>query len=294
MTRRTLTNAGTVKKTGSGTESATHRNSDTRRNPGSVAAAILIVPLIVYLLIPLAASLIYSLFADWTGIIPRGFTPNAYAELFRTPSFWSSLVQTILIAILPIFLTILVVLMGLFAALVYFPWLEKVIQIICMIPYTIQGVILSVSILSLYVGSPTFLSSRLIMLTGAYCIIILPYIYQGIRNSMRAIDMPTLLEAAEMLGSSRLSAFFRIIVPNIRQGILVSSLLAVGILFGDYVLIRNLAGSTITNVQIYLYQAMKSDSMRSSAIFVMIMLVTFLISACVLLLRKGQTEGARQ
>ena len=34
----------------------------------------------------------------------------------------------------------------------------------------------SVSIISLYAGSPTFLSNRIIMLTGAYCIIILPYI----------------------------------------------------------------------------------------------------------------------
>ena len=77
------------------------------------------------------------------------------------------------------------------------------------------------------------------MLIGAYCIIILPHIYQGIRNSMHAVNMPMLLEAAEMLGASKLYAFFRVIVPNIITGITVSSLLAVGILFGDYVIIRN-------------------------------------------------------
>lgn len=76
-----------------------------------------------------------------------------------------------------------------------------------MIPYTIQGVILSVSILSLYVGTKSILSNRLVMLVGAYCVVILPYIYQGIRNGMRAVNMTTLIEAAEMLGASKIYAF---------------------------------------------------------------------------------------
>ena len=162
-----------------------------------------------------------------------------------------------------------------------------------MIPYTIQGVILSVSILALYVSNPTFLSNRVIMLIGAYCIIILPYIYQGIRNGMRAVNMPVLLEAAEMLGASRIYAFFRVIVPNIISAIVVSSLLAVGIIFGDYVLVRNLASSAWPNVQIYLYQAMKSDSMKSSAVFVVIMAVTFLIAAIVLYLQSRERKGKK-
>ena len=124
------------------------------------------------------------------------------------------------------------------------------------------------------------------MLIGAYCIIILPYIYQGIRNSMHAINMPMLIEAAEMLGASKLSAFFRVIVPNIISGITVSSLLAVGIIFGDYVLIRNITGSAFQNIQIYLFLAMKRSSTEASAVFVIIMVTMFLITALVLYLQS--------
>ena len=137
----------------------------------------------------------------------------------------------------------------------------------------------------------------MVMLIGAYCIIILPHIYQGIRNSMHAISMTTLIEAAEMLGASRLYAFFKVIVPNIITGITVSSLLAVGILFGDYVIIRNLSGSGTINMQIYLYQAMKRSTDESSAVIVLIMLLTFAITALVLYLQsrskieKIQKEG---
>ncbi len=254
---------------------------------------IVLVLILIYLLIPLVVSIIYSMFSNWTGIVPKGFTLKTYENLFKDKEFLASLGRTIVIAIIPIILTIVLVLLALFAATIYFPRLEKYVQIICMIPYTIQGVILSVSILSLYVGNPTFLSNRIVMLIGAYCIIILPYIYQGIRNGMRAVNMPVLLEAAEMLGASRIYAFFRVIVPNILSAIVVSSLLAVGIIFGDYVLVRNLASSAWPNVQIYLYQSMKSDSMKSSAVFVVIMAVTFAISAVVLYLRSRESRGRR-
>jgi putative spermidine/putrescine transport system permease protein len=234
------------------------------------------------------------MFRKWTGIVPEGFNLDNYVNLFTDKDFLATIGRTVAMCVIPICLTIVVVLLALFVTTIYFPKLEKYVQIICMIPYTIQGVILSVSILSLYVSSPTFLSNRLVMLFGAYCIIILPHIYQGIRNGMRAVNMSMLIEAAEMLGASKLYAFFRIVVPNILSAIIVSSLLAVGIIFGDYVLVRNLAGTSFPNMQIFLYQTMKSDSTKSSAVFVVIMLVTFIITAIVLFLQSREGKGRKQ
>ncbi|MCI6019492.1 MAG: ABC transporter permease subunit [Clostridiales bacterium] len=254
----------------------------------NIGAPIVMLIIIIYMLIPLVVSIIYSMFDKWTSIVPEGFNLENYKTLFTDPAFLATMGRTVLMCIIPIFVTIIIVLLALFVTTVYFPKLEKYVQLICMIPYTIQGVILSVSILSLYVSSPTFLSNRLVMLFGAYCIIILPYIYQGIRNGMRAVNMPMLLEAAEMLGASKMYAFFKVIVPNILSAIIVSSLLAVGIIFGDYVLVRNLAGTSFQNMQIYLYQTMKSDSTKSSAVFVVIMMVTFIITAVVLFLKSRE------
>ena len=222
-----------------------------------VSANIFMTLVVIWLIVPLVATTIYSLFEEWTGIIPHGFTLDNYRKIFSDPAFLTSMYQTLIVCVIPIAITILVVLLGLFVVTVYFPRIEKYMQILCMIPYTIQGVILSVSILVLYAKGDSVLSGRMVMLMGAYCIIILPHIYNGIRNGMRAIRMNTLLEAAEMLGDSKLKAFFKVIVPNIITGITVSSLLAVGLLFGDYVIIRNLSSANVNNMQKYLYQAMK-------------------------------------
>ena len=153
-----------------------------------------------------------------------------------------------------------------------------------------------ISILVLYAKNGSILSDRMVMLVGAYCIIILPHIYNGIRNGMRAINMNMLLEAAEMLGDSKLKAFFKVIVPNIITGITVSSLLAVSLLFGDYVIIRNLSSTNVNNMQKFLYQAMKRSSTEASAVFVVIMLITCAITAIVLSLqsRSGAEKVSKQ
>ena len=139
-----------------------------KKSAGSVAIMLLVM---IYLLIPLVISIIYSVFHKWTGVIPEGFTLHNYVDLFTDSNFLASVGRSIAMCIIPIIVTIVIVLLALFVTAIYFPKLEKYVQIICMIPYTIQGVILSVSILSLYVGSSSILSNRLVMLMGAYCIV---------------------------------------------------------------------------------------------------------------------------
>lgn len=252
------------------------------------APSVFMIIIMAYLLLPLVVTIIYSLFEKWTDIVPEQFSLKSYAAILQDKTFLMCIVRTLMVCIIPIALTILIVLLATFVTAVYFPGLDKYVQVICMIPYTIQGVILSVSILSVYIKAGAFFSNRLVMLFGAYSIIILPYIYQGIKNGMSAVNVKVLVEAAEMLGASRLYAFFKIIVPNIISSITVSALLAVGIIFGDYVLVRNLTGTSFQNVQIYLYQTMKSDSTKASAVFVVIMFLTFVIAAVTLWLKNRE------
>ena len=75
--------------------------------------AIVIIIILIYLLIPLVVSIIYSLFTNWTGIVPQGFTLQTYVNLFQDKTFLASIGRTIVIAIIPIVITILLVLLAL-------------------------------------------------------------------------------------------------------------------------------------------------------------------------------------
>lgn len=250
---------------------------------------------IIYLVLPLLVIVIYSLFTDWsTTLIPTGFTLNNYVSVLSDQSFLMCMLRTIIISVVPIVITMFILLLAMYVVVVYLPGLEKYIQILCMIPYAIQGVILSISVISLYTGTGTILSNRLVMLTGAYCILILPYIYQGIRNNLYGINARMLLEAAEMLGAPRFYSFFRVIVPNIMPGVTISALLSISMIFGDFVLANNIAGNSFQNIQVYLQQSMKKSSGRTSAIVVMIFIVVFSLTGLVLFLQSDKRKTKRE
>lgn len=258
-----------------------------------LSSKIFLVCVGIYLLIPFVVTLIYSLSTEWISIVPTGFTIKNYVALFQDTDFWLSIGRTITICVGSVSITIILLLLAMYVVLVEIPKFGKYMQIICMIPYALQGVILSVSIISLYSGTGTILSNRMFMLFGAYSILVLPYIYQGIRNNMNALNANLLLQAAQMLGCSKFVAYVKVVIPNILSGIIVSSLLAVSIIFGDFVLANNIAGNNYKNIQVYLLQKMTTSSGMASAVVVIIFCVVFLISGTVIHLEAKRKKGEK-
>ncbi|MGN0141884.1 MAG: ABC transporter permease [Roseburia sp.] len=251
---------------------------------------IILLVIALLLMLPLIITFIYSLFTEWTDILPKGFTLDGYSELFADPLFWMSMLRTVVISLIPIAITTLIMLLAMYVIVIYLPGLEKIIQTLCTIPYALQGVILPISIIALYSAAPEPFSNRIFMLVSAYSIVVLPYIYQGIRNNLHAVSAPKLIEAAQMLGASRFYAFFRIVVPNIMNGITVSAMLAMAIVFGDFTIINTLAGNYFPTSQMYLFETTKSSSHKASAIIIVLFVVTLLISGCVFLMNKDKKK----
>ena len=249
---------------------------------------VIVVILSIYLLLPLLMTLLYSVFSKWTGILPEGFTLQYYVELFSDKSFGISVMRTVLISVLPILLTALIILLTMYVVILYLPGLEKYIRILCTIPYAIQGVILAVSVLALYSNAPGILSNRTLLLTGTYCVAILPYMYQGIQSSLLSVNAPRLIEAAQMLGAGRLYAFFRVVVPNILTGVVISAMLSASIIFGDFVIANTLGGNYFETAQIYLYQTLFESGQRTSAVIMVLFLVTLIISLIAFSLKKKE------
>ena len=243
----------------------------------------------IYLLIPLFFTFLYSLFSEWMDIMPKGFTLRAYVEIFADSAFWMSIGRTVLISILPIVLCTAAVLLAMYVVVVYCPGLDQYMQILCTIPYAIQGVILPISVLALYANAPEPFSNRVFMLTSTYCIVVLPYIYQGIRNNLNGMNASRLIEAAQMLGAGTFYSFFHIVVPNIMNGVMVSAMLAMAIVFGDFVVINTLAGNYFPTAQMYLYDVMKKSAQRTCAIIIVLFCVTLLRSGFVFM--RGRRDG---
>lgn len=259
-----------------------------KNKTGSV---VILIVLGIYLLIPLLFTFLYSVFSEWMDVMPTGFTLRAYVEIFSDGAFWCSIGRTVLISVLPIFLCTAAVLLAMYVVVVHCPWLDKYMKLLCTMPYAIQGVILPISVLALYADAPEPFGNRIFMLTSTYCIVVLPYVYQGIRNNLNGMNASSLIEAAQMLGAGSFYAFFHIIVPNIMSGIMVSAMLAMAIIFGDFVIINTMAGNYFPTAQMYLYDVMKKSSQRTSAIIIVLFCVTLFISGFVFLRKKEEGES---
>lgn len=244
----------------------------------SKSAKPLIILISIYLFIPIIATFIYSISTEWIEILPSGITLKHYEALFKDMEFWKSALRTVVISIIPVMITAVLLLLVMYVVVVYLPKFDKLINILCTIPYAIQGVILPISVLSLYSGAQGIFSNRVLLLVLTYCIVILPYMYQGIKNSLSTVDSKRIIEAAEILGASKFYAFFRIIVPHITKSILISSMLSVAIIFGDFVIVNTIAGNYFTTAQVYLFRYRSISGQFTSAIIVILFIVTFIIS----------------
>jgi putative spermidine/putrescine transport system permease protein len=248
--------------------------------------------LALFLLSPLVVIAIYSFVSGWAGLAPSGFTLEYYRQVFSDARFWPSVFRALVIAIAPIFISGFFVILALYASILYYPGLEKYIQSICMLPHTINGVILAISVLTLYAGSPTPFANRMVMLTFIYCVVILPFVYQGIRNNLHVVNIHQLIEAAEILGAGKLYAFLRIVVPNVFSGILVAAMLGISRIFTDYVVIKIIAGSRYITPQQVLYNYRDKPGQFISVIILVTFLFILLIAGTAYYLQSRNTQAA--
>lgn len=92
---------------------------------------VLLFVLSLVLVLPLIATLVNSLFRDFTSIIPKGFTFSFYAELFTGENqILPVLLRTVVIAVIPTIILLILLLLAMYAIQVYFPKLDKYLDIL--------------------------------------------------------------------------------------------------------------------------------------------------------------------
>ena len=232
----------------------------------------------VFLLMPLVVTVVYAFSARWVHILPEGFTLHYIAATLTNQKFLLGIGRGLLISFVPVVITNVSVLLALYVVIVYLPGLEKVVQLLCLIPTTLNGIILATSVLGTYAGTNTLLANRIVMLSFIYCVFIMPMTYQGLRNSLYAVHTRGLLEAAEMLGARRFHSFLTIVVPAILPGLCNSALMCLSGLFGDFAIIKIIASSQFETAQSYLYRNRAQDTQELSAAVVILLLITLLIN----------------
>ncbi|WP_394136641.1 ABC transporter permease [Cytobacillus oceanisediminis] len=239
--------------------------------------------LVIYLLIPLLGTFLFSIAGKWDHtILPESYTMKWYTELFQDERFYDAFQRTLFLIVMTVGLSIVIMLPTIFIITVYFSKWERLLQAAAMLPYGIPPIVGAVGLIKLYSDSPIPIAGTPWILIGAYFITILPFMYQGIRNSLRTLNAVQLVDAAELLGATKFQAFRTVVFPNIISGILVSTLLSVALLFSEFALANLLVGGRFETLQIYLADKLNSSGHLTSAIVITYYSVILLLTGTVL------------
>ncbi|MFB9274038.1 ABC transporter permease [Cohnella cellulosilytica] len=247
----------------------------------------LMLLLMIYLLLPLVGTFMYGFAKQWqTTVLPESWTLEWVREMFEDARFLEALWTSFYLCAVSVALSLAVMLPAVFVITVYLPRWETFMKGVVVLPYAVPGVVAAVGLIRTYSSGPIDITGTAYILIGAYFIVILPYMYQGIRNSLLTVSAAELISAAEMLGASRMRAFATVVLPNIWPGVMISTLLGFSVLFGEFVLTNMLVGGHIRTIQVYLYQRMNESGHLASAIAITYFLFILALSAA--LMKLGQ------
>jgi len=186
----------------------------------------------LYFLIPLAATFYWSLRAEKGRL---GF--EAYRRLFADSNFLPTFSESVVNAIIAIFLSLLIIVPTAYWVTLRLQGLRPVVEFITLLPFVIPAVVLVFGLIRLYSRPPllltaTYDSSRVVLIC-AYAALSFPYMFRSVDNGLRAMDVRALTEAAQSLGASWATILRKVIFPNLRVALLSGALLTFAIVIGE-------------------------------------------------------------
>lgn len=248
-----------------------------------VAQAI-ITFLFIYLATPIVVTIIYSFSTSWVkSIAPAGLTLKWYGQLVTNPEFTTALIRSLGLGLLTTVIAMICFLPVVFYANVYSPSVKSHLRFITVLPFTIPGIILVTGLIQLYANLPI---PKILILVLAISLLSLPMTYQALDNAFIGRDFRAMFEQALVLGDKPFTAFVKIIIPNIRAGILVAMLLTFTSAFGEYVLTNLLLGENFETLKIYMFRLMQSNGQASSVLTTIYFLFLALISLILIIIMQ--------
>ncbi|WFU86497.1 ABC transporter permease [Rhizobium sp. CC1099] len=170
-------------------------------------------------LIIIAASLSAG---DTLAFPPQGLSLRWVIKVFTIESFRDSFSTSMFLAV---FGTLAALVLGIPAAYAlsrYWLPFGETVRTVVSLPIIVPGIIVGLALLR-YIVVP-FGFNITLALFFAHTALVLPYAVRVVSASLNNLRSD-IEEAAVLLGSSRLGAFFRVVMPNIRGGILAAFIL---------------------------------------------------------------------
>lgn len=207
----------------------------------------------VYFLGPLAAAISFTV-QNPTG----GITLSAYRRIFTINNgqlgLGGALLYSLQISLVTIVLTLALMVPTQLLLHLRLPAWRGIVEVISLLPLVVPPVVLVVGVSDVYTSVAPRASAAAgtdhgvafeilrwirddghpLLLALLYVVLALPFVYRTIDAGLRAVDVPTLVEAARNLGASWPAVLRTVLVPALRGAIANAAFLCFALVMGEF------------------------------------------------------------
>lgn len=264
------------------------------RNP--VIAKVLNVLVFLFLYLPIAVLIVFSFNDSKSRTVWSGFSLHWYEELFQDEEILSAFSTTITVSVLA---AVIATVLGTAAAIGFHSMKRKprhLLMTINNIPMTNADIITGVSLMLLFVFTGNLLGFSLGFgtLLVAHITFNIPYVVLAVLPKLRQLN-PNLGEAAMDLGATPWQAFWKVLMPELRPGILNGLLIAFTLSIDDFVISYFTAGSEVSTLAMQIYaMTRKRISPEVNALSTILFVVVLTLLLIVNFREMHQTKQAEK
>lgn len=258
----------------------------------SVASKIILTLTMLFFYLPILYIIVFS-FNDSRSLTKfSGFSLRWYEKMFADSTMMEAVLYTVVIALIA---TVVSTVVGTITAIglsksrkVVQKMVERINDLPVMNPDIVTAISLLMffSVLTVKKGFGTLLIAHIM-----FCI---PYVMLSVTPKLRSLD-PNLIDAAMDLGATPFQALTKVIVPQIKPGIVSGALIAFTMSFDDFVISYFTTGNGVSNISILVYTMSKrvnpSINALSTIVILLITLALGVVNIVPIVREKREKDG---
>ena len=258
----------------------------------SVGSKIILALTMLFFYLPILYIIIFS-FNDSRSLTKfGGFSLRWYEKMFSDSTMMEAVLYTVIIAVIA---TVVATVVGTITAIglsksrkVVQKMVERINDLPVMNPDIVTAISLLMffSVLTVKKGFGTLLIAHIM-----FCI---PYVMLSVTPKLRSLD-PNLIDAAMDLGATPFQALTKVIVPQIKPGIVSGALIAFTMSFDDFVISYFTTGNGVSNISILVYTMSKrvnpSINALSTIVILLITLALGVVNIVPIMREKREKDG---
>ena len=258
----------------------------------SVGSKIILTLTMLFFYLPILYIIIFSFNYSRSLTKFGGFSLRWYEKMFADSTMMEAVLYTVIIAVIA---TVVATVVGTITAIglsksrkVVQKMVERINDLPVMNPDIVTAISLLMffSVLTVKKGFGTLLIAHIM-----FCI---PYVMLSVTPKLRSLD-PNLIDAAMDLGATPFQALTKVIVPQIKPGIVSGALIAFTMSFDDFVISYFTTGNGVNNISILVYTMSKrvnpSINALSTIVILLITLVLGVVNIVPIVREKREKDG---